>query len=229
MKKIVVISLGGSVIIPDKVDLMFLHRFKRVLKKFYKTHKFVVVCGGGTIARQYIAILKKMHSMTKKNLSIAGIRATRMNAELLMQMFGKEANAKLPKTMKEVKDDIKKNKVVFCGALRYAPDETTDGTAAKLAHYFDTKLINITNVNGLYDANPKNNKKAKLIANMEWEDFETIAQKIKYKPGQHFVLDQKAAARICKHKITTYIIGPSTTNLENLLTKKQFIGTTIAG
>ena len=54
-----------------------------------------------------------------------------------------------------------------------------------------------------------------------------IAKKIPYTPGQHFVLDQKAAKLIQKHNIKTYIIGPDTNNLNNLLNNKHFVGTIV--
>src|SRR3989338_7811338 len=105
MKKVVVISLGGSLIVPEKINFSFLENFKKTLRGFYKTHKFVIVCGGGTIARKYISALEK-EGKPKKELAEAGIRATRMNALFMMQFFGKEANDFLPKSMHEVKNNI---------------------------------------------------------------------------------------------------------------------------
>jgi len=227
-KKIMVISLGGSMIIPDKPNYKFLKDFKATLKRHYKTHKFVVVCGGGPIARKYISSLREEGKSTKE-LSLAGIMATRMNARFMAQLFGKESNSKLPKTMKEVKSDLAKNKVVFCGALRYAPDSTSDGTAAKLARLFDTEFINITNIKGLYTANPKTHPKAKFIPKVTWKKFDQMAHRSKYKAGQHFVLDQQAAIIIRKEKIKTYIIGTDIKNLSRVLSKKKFTGTLVSG
>jgi len=228
IKKIIVISLGGSLIVPRKIDYQFLKRFGDVLKKNYYRCKFVVVCGGGTIARKYITILKK-RGRSKREIALAGMRATRMNAKLMMQFFSKEANTSLPSSMKDIKDLLNKNKVVFCGALRYAEKETSDGTAAKLAHYFNTYFINITNVKGLYNSNPETNKNAKFIPKESWENFEKRALKIKFKLGQHFILDQNTATTIKKRKIKTYIIGKDTTNLNKLLNNKKFVGTIIEG
>lgn len=228
MKKIMVISLGGSLIVPDKVDFQYLDNFKATLKKHYKTHKFVVVCGGGSIARKYINALKK-EGRSHRQLSIAGIRATRMNAKFMMQFFGKEANDTLPISMKSVKSNLSRNNIVFCGALYYDVNSTTDGNAAKLARYLKSDFINLTNVPGLYTSNPKKNKNAKLIPKISWTAFEKKANKLKFKAGQHFVLDQRAASIIRKHKIKTYIIGPDTNQISNLLKGKKFKGTSISG
>lgn len=227
MKKIV-ISLGGSLIVPDKIDFKFLENLKKTLRKHYSTHKFIVVCGGGSIARKYIEALKK-EGKSKYELSQAGIRVTRMNAIFLMQFFGKEANDALPKDMHEVKNNILKNSIVICGALRFSKNSTSDTTAAKLAHYLKTDFINITNVNGLFTKDPNKFKDAKFIPNISWNEFEKMALKSKYSPGQHFVLDQSAAAIIKKYKIPTHIIGKNLNNLENILKNKKFEGTSIKG
>ena len=85
---VILISLGGSLIVPDYVDLGFLHEFKGVLRKHYEKYRFVVVCGGGAIARKYIGMLKN-EGKSEKELSLTGIMATRMNARFLMHLFGK--------------------------------------------------------------------------------------------------------------------------------------------
>lgn len=226
MGRVIVISLGGSLIVPREADIRLLKEFKTALEKNYHKYKFVVVCGGGSIARKYISALKKQ-GKSNKELSLAGIRATRMNAMFVMQIFGKEANDALPKDMKNIKNFLRKNNVVICGALRYAPNETSDGTAAKLAHYFKSDFINMTNVSGLYTSDPKKNPKARLIGYESWDNFEKRAQSIGFKPGQHFILDQHAAKKIKKHKITTYLIGKSMRNLNSLINGKKFTGTTI--
>ena len=227
MKKIV-ISLGGSLIVPDKIDFKFLENLKKTLRKHYSTHKFIVVCGGGSIARKYIEALKK-EKKSKYELSQAGIRVTRMNAIFMMQFFGKEANDALPKDMREVKNNILKNSVVICGALRFSENSTSDTTAAKLAHYLKTDFINITNVNGLFTKDPNKFKDAKFIPKVSWKEFEKMALKSKYSPGQHFVLDQSAAVIIKKYKISTYITGKNLKNLEKILKNKKFEGTIING
>lgn len=226
--KIVVISLGGSLIVPEKIDFKFLDNFKKTLRKNYKKFRFVVVCGGGTIARKYIDALRNEHK-SERALSEAGIRATRMNAMFIMQFFGKEANDTLPRDMHEVKSNLHKNNVVICGALRYAPRSTSDSTAAKLAHFLNTDFINMTNIKGLYTENPFTHKNAKFIPKETWKEFKKRANKIKFKAGEHFVLDQNAANLISAHKIKTFIIGKNLRNLDSILKNKKFEGTVISG
>ncbi len=226
MKKILIISLGGSLIMPEEFDVKFLNNFKKTLRSNYQKRKFIIVCGGGTIARKYIEALKQQRK-SQKELAEVGIMATRTNAQFLMKFFGKEANDSLPKNMKEVKSNLRKNNLVICGALRYAPHSTSDGTAANLAKYLNSEFLNMTNVKGLFTENPKKNPKAKMISDISWKDFEKMALSIKFRPGQNFVLDQNAATLIKKEKIPTYIIGPDMKNFSRFLSGKSFIGTRI--
>ena len=120
-----------------------------------------------------------------------------------------------------------KNKIVFCGALRYEPNQTTDGTAAEIARYLKTDmLINVTNIDGLYNKNPKTNKNARFISKISFDDFYKMVSKIKFKAGQHFVLDFAAAKIIRKNNIKTVIVGRK--NLEKVLKGKTFRGTVIS-
>ncbi len=124
---------------------------------------------------------------------------------------------------------IRKQDVVFCGALEYKPRQTSDSTAAEIAAHFKTVFINLTNVSGLYDKNPKEYKYAKFIPRISWKQLFTMSNKNKYKPGQHFVIDQTASGIIMKHRIPTYILGKDLKQLEAVLHGKKFHGTLIQG
>ena len=49
-----VLSLGGSLIIPDNISYQFLEKFKKLIKKYAEKEKIIIVCGGGQTARKYI-------------------------------------------------------------------------------------------------------------------------------------------------------------------------------
>lgn len=225
-RKLWVISLGGSRIVPGNVDTAFIKRFRTMINS-HPNHKFVIVTGGGSTARKYISSLKKLHKKTKQQ-SMSGVAITRFHAGFLMRIFGKKANEDVPKNMNKVKNLLLKNQVVFAGALRYQVKSTSDSTAAKLAAYLGCPLINLTDVKGLYTSNPKKNKKAKFIKRTTWRKFNNIAKKIKYRAGQHFVLDQGAAKIILQRRVPTYIVG-SVTAINNIIKGKKFIGTLIKG
>jgi uridylate kinase len=223
-KEVIVLSLGGSQIIPDNVDIKYLENFKKTISKNKNKYKFIIVCGGGSIARKYISAI---NSKNKKMQSLAGISATRMNARFMNYFFNQEPKNGIPLKMQQVKKQIKKQDIVFCGALGYHPNQTSDSTSAQIATALKTKFINLTNVKGLYTKNPKTNKDAKFIPKISWKEFYKMANKLKFHAGQHFVLDQTASKIILENKIPTYILGLDTKQLDNFLNNKKFIGTTI--
>ncbi|MBI2628980.1 UMP kinase [Candidatus Pacearchaeota archaeon] len=228
-KRIFVLSIGGSQIFKDnKINVSFLNKFKKIILSNIKNKKFIIVCGGGSVARMYIQGLKNVNA-SEKLQSFAGISVTRTNARFLSYFFGFDAEDGIAHTMQDIEKIIKKQDVVFCGALEYHPHQTSDSTAAQIAEHFNCDFINLTNVAGLYTSNPLTNKNAKFIPYITWKKFHEIALKIPFKPGQHFVLDQKASKIILEKKIKTYILGSNLKNLENLFMGKKFNGTIIFG
>jgi len=227
-KEVIVISLGGSQIIPEGINEKYIKDFKKIILKNKNKYKFIIVCGGGSIARKYIEALKNQKLNTKLQ-SYIGIACTRTNARFMSYFFNMDPTNGIPHTTQTLEKDIKKQDLIFCGALEYKPNQTSDSTSAQIAKHFNASFINITNVKGLYDKNPKEHKDAKFIPEISFEEFDKIASKIAFSPGQHFVLDQKASKIIKQNKIKTHIIGEDINQLDNLLQKKKFIGTTISG
>jgi uridylate kinase len=227
-KRVVVLSLGGSLIVPNEIDLDFLRKFRDVIKNNVNKFKFVVVCGGGSVSRKYIKALKD-DGKNEYLQNLIGISITRTNARFMTHFFGKDANEGIPHDMKHIENLLKKNDIVFCGALRYAPDQTSDTNAVKLAHYFKTDFINLTNVKGLYDKNPNTDKSAKFIPRATIEEFSKIAMSVPQKPGMHAPVDHSAMKLIKKHKIRTIIIGRDAKQFDNFLNAKPFEGSIIEG
>jgi len=229
MKKVVVISLGGSQIFKNnKVNLEFLSEFKKIVLKHSKNFKFVIVCGGGSVARMYMSALDKAGKGSKLQ-SFVGISVTRTNARFMSYFFGEDSEEGIPTAIKQVGNLIEKQNIVFCGALEYKPRQTSDSTAAEIASSLDSNFINITNVDGLFTGNPLVSRNVQFISEISWKNFYEKASKIAFKPGMHFVLDQKAAKIIMDKKIRTYITGNNLGNLDSILSGKKFKGTSIFG
>ena len=106
MKKVIVLSLGGSQIIPDDVNSKYLNEFKKTVIKHKTRYKFIIVCGGGSIARIYIDGLKNIGS-SEKLQSFAGISVTRTNARFMSYFFGSDNEEGIAHTMQEIKEMLK--------------------------------------------------------------------------------------------------------------------------
>src|SRR3989338_5313287 len=90
MPKATIISLGGSLIAPDNIDIQFLKGFKAVIEEHIKNgNKFVIICGGGKTARKYQEAASELMAAGNEELDWIGIMATRLNALLLLYIFGK--------------------------------------------------------------------------------------------------------------------------------------------
>src|SRR3989344_9224204 len=88
----IIISLGGSLIIPDNIDIEFLKEFKAlVLSQIAQGKKFVIITGGGKICRRYQEAAKELASPSDEDLDWIGIASLKVNAELMRIIFGEYA------------------------------------------------------------------------------------------------------------------------------------------
>lgn len=218
VKKKIVFSLGGSVMIPNEFDVKFLKGFSKLIKKYKSRIHFSVVCGGGKPARLYTTAAKKM-KIKDVFAHKLGIKATHMNSMLIAELIGGKFSDEHP-----IKIGKKKGLYVSGG---YKIGWTTDTDAAYIAESMKANvLINVTDVKGVYTDNPDKNPKAKFLPKLSWNEFFKISGGVGG-PGGHFVFDP-VASRICKrNKTKVYVISKNLKNLENVLKGKRFIGTII--
>ena len=224
MEKTIVMSLGGSVIVPDKIDVSFLKKFKKTIGKYTsKGYKFVIICGGGKIARDYQKAASQISRQSNDYLDWLGIHATKMNAWLMKAVFGKDAE-------KLIVDDPRK-KVSFTRNILIAggwkPGWSTDYDAILLAKNLGVKtIINMSNIDYLYDKDPKKYNNAKKIKNISWKRYRKISGS-KWKAGLNAPFDPVAAKEAEKSGLRVFIIGKDLKNFEKLLDGKSFKGTII--
>ncbi len=224
MPKTFVISLGGSLIFPDKLDKHFLINFKKTILKYVKKrNRFIVICGGGKLARNFQQAASKRKKLSNRQLDWLGIQATKINAYSLKTIFGDKANDTIITNPTE-KIHFKKNIIVAAG---WKPGWSTDYDAVLLAKNLGIKeVINMSNVNYVYDKDPRKHRKAKKIEKISWQDYSKLISG-KWKAGMNVPFDPIAAKEARKSRIKVNIIGKYLKNLENLLNGNKFNGTII--
>jgi len=219
----IVISLGGSLIFPDSLNLNYIKKFRKIILKHSKNFsKMGIIVGGGKLAREYQNAAKPF-KLSDYDLDMLGIMATRINAELIRTIF---ANKAYKEVIYNPSKKIKTKKKIIVGA-GYKPGFSTDHDAVLLARNLNCKkVINLTNVDYVYDKDPRKYK-ANPIKEIEWKQFRKIFGN-KWKPGLNSPFDPLAAKAAQKYNIEVLVAnGKKLNNLENILRNKGFKGTTI--
>jgi uridylate kinase len=217
-----VISLGGSLVYPKKVDGSFVMGFSKLISEYVKKgHKFAVYCGGGYLARKYQKFFSFLGN--KYLLDWIGIFATRRNARLLKKYLKLNVYGKII-TDPTKKIDFKEDVLLAAG---WKPGWSTDYDSVLLAKNLGAEqVINMTNVDYVYDKDPRNNKDAKPIKAISWLDFKKLVGS-EWKPGLNMPFDPIAAKEAERSKLNVILVGKDLGNLRNLLEKKPFNGTVI--
>ncbi|MEM3408174.1 MAG: UMP kinase [Candidatus Micrarchaeia archaeon] len=221
-----IISVGGSLIVPEKIDTKFISSFKDfVTKMTSKSFRFIIICGGGKTARLYQSAAKELTEISEDDLDWIGIHATRLNAHLIKTILGNICYKRVLKDPREKIDFGKKKVIVAAG---WKPGFSTDYDAVIFAKTYGIKnIINLTNVDYVYDKNPKQFKDARPFKEISWKYYRKLVGD-KWSPGLNAPFDPVAAKEAEKLGITVYILnGNNMKNLDNLLEGKEFIGTTI--
>lgn len=208
-----IISLGGSIIVPDKIDTDFIRQLVRFINAQTKHGRsFHIIVGGGKICRTYQQAAIITHFSAEKintmDLDLIGIAATRLNAELLRVVFAQSKKVK-----------------IYSGEK---PGATTDHVAVKRAAKLGVKtVVNLSNIDYVYTADPRKSKNAKKITNLSWSEYLEIFG-TRHRPGINAPFDPVAAKLAKDKKISAVILnGRNLPNLKNFFSGKSFRGTVI--
>lgn len=227
-KKITVISLGGSLIVPRHIDWKFLRKFRELIaKEIKKGEKFILITGGGYAAREYQQAASKVAELTDDDRDWLGIHATRMNAHLVRTVFRKYSHPVVNKNPHDLEDfdDFKESIMVAAG---WRPGRSTDYAAVVIGRYFNAKrIINLSNIDYVCDKDPRKFPDAKKIKEISWGDFRKIVGN-KWDPGMNAPFDP-VASKIAQEAGLEVVImnGKNINNLAKYLSGEKYKGTVI--
>jgi len=225
-----IISLGGSMIAPDGVDVRFLTEFHRRITAWLDEdlrRRVVLITGGGSPARVYQNAYRSVVSSPSRDLQDwIGIAATRLNATLVKAVFG----------------DLCPDEVVtdptaafhWTGrvlvAAGWKPGFSTDFDAVILAERFaaDT-VVNLSNIAQVYTEDPKKNADARPLTSVSWPEFQKIVG-TEWNPGLNSPFDPVATKKAAELGLTVFVAaGSDLPNLDRILRGQEFFGTVIRG
>ncbi len=229
-KERIVVSVGGSLIVPDAIDTDFLKHFKDlILEKVQRGLSFSIIAGGGKTARHYQDAARSVTQLPQEDLDWIGIHATRLNAQLLRNIFIEQA---YPYVIKNPIADVESDRPVII-ASGWKPGNSTDYVAVLMAKNLGAhRLVNLSNIDYVYDSDPKNppagGPKPKKIEKISWVEFRKIIPD-KWDPGLSSPFDPIAAKEAEALGLEVAVInGAHLEEFSNYLDDKPFIGTIIS-
>jgi uridylate kinase len=225
MEEIIVISLGGSLIIPDNIDVGFLKDFKKlILSQVERGKKFIIITGGGKVCRRYQNVAKELADPSSEDLDWIGIASLKLNAELLRIIFGKYAHGEV---VADLSTHFTFEKPIVIGSA-FRPGRSTDWDAVEGAKTLGAKkIINLSNTDYVYDSDPKINPKAKKIERISWAEYRKLIPETWF-PGLNSPFDPIASKMAEKEGIEVVIMnGKPIDNLAKYLNGEKFLGTII--
>ena len=227
-KETKIISVGGSIIIPKTgFDIKFLKKFRSLILKHVKQgQKFVLVIGGGGTCRQYQNAAKSVVKLSKDDLDWIGINTTVYNAKFVQMLFKDYAYKEV---ITDPRKQIKTNKSIIIAA-GWKPGCSTDKGAVMLAKAYKAKeVINLSNIDFVYDKDPSKFKNAKKIKEINWKDFRKNIVGYKWVPGANAPFDPIASGQAEKMKLKVSILnGNELSEVDKVLNNKNFRGTVIS-
>lgn len=230
-KEKIVISLGGSLVVPPSgIDIHFLKEFNVFIRnKLAQNHnkQFFIVVGGGTTSRHYQHAAREVleHEITPEDLDWIGIHSSRLNGHMLRTIFRDIAHP----VVLDRYDIIRKAHEPVVVAAAWKPGWSTDYCSVMVCDDYNVNtVINLSNIEMVHDQDPKHNSAAKPIKNITWTEFKKLVGD-QWTPGMNVPFDPIATKRAEELGINVVIMrGNNFKNLESFFAGKEFIGTTIS-
>ena len=223
-----ILSVGGSIVAPDKPDTAFLTDFVAMTKDWLNAdekRRLILVVGGGAPARVYQNACREVNASADNTAcDWIGIMATRLNAELVKAIYGDLCRERV------VTDPTAANE--FTGrvllAAGWKPGFSTDNDAVLLAEKFgaDT-VVNLSNIEKVYTDDPRKNPDAKPIDSISWADFRKMVGD-SWEPGKNCPFDPIASKKASEMALRVVCAGgKNIANIRAILDGKNFVGTLI--
>lgn len=212
-KETILISVGGSLVVPDDIDLEFLGKLKAfILEEVENGMQFVIVVGGGSTARKYQNAVRELSNVETSEIDEIGITAIKLNVHMMKLMFA---------GVEEVE--------INPGIEEWEPGRSSDyGTVRVAKKYGAKKMINLTNIDFIYDVEKtKETGETQNLTDVTWDYFIKMLPR-EWTPGANVPFDPRASefARDINLEVAS-INGQNLEELKNYIHGRDFRGTRI--
>ena len=209
--KNVVIKIGGSLLFTEeyKINLKKIAEFCKIFKSRKGSGTHVIVCGGGIVAREYINAVRSFNG-SEALCDVFGIEISRINSKLLIASFQDFAYPLVPKSIEELSTAMLFNKLIVMGGLQ--PGQSTTSVALEVAEFIGAQnLIILTDVDGIYDKDPKKFDDAKIFKHLNYDELQELILKMSYSKqaaaGEYRIFDAVSLQILKRSNIKVFIMS----------------------
>ncbi|MDO8056981.1 MAG: UMP kinase [Candidatus Hermodarchaeota archaeon] len=224
----IVMKIGGSLLF-DADQQYKLDRYKeyaQLIQQLKKEgHEIILIVGGGSLAKSLVE-KGKLLGGERDALDYLGIAATWLCAQLMITALGKLAYPIPVMTEEQLLTLQQDGRLLVLGGLE--PRQSTNAVAARVAELTQSEvLLNITDVEGVFDHDPKQSNKAKLLALLTVSQLQNIIDSLDSEPGTYPLFDKRALEIIQRSGIEVWFVSGQDTDKILHAIKTQKPGTRV--
>jgi len=221
MKMGLIIKFGGSRLFNESSLDINKNKVMKLIKIIQSSPVVEgIVCGGGKIARKYIYAGIDM-GFDEEKLDSLGIMVSRTNAQILIYAIGESAFPTPITNLNEAKQAKMENKLLVAGG--FVPKQSTTTVAMQLCETLHCDLIILTDVDGIYDKDPKTHPDAKKFDTIHYSELESLLRTRtgqEQTAGKYQIFDLLSLQILKKNNLRVrFINGTELGNLRNLITE----------
>ncbi len=203
-----VLKIGGSLLFDSEQELNLdqFNRIAQVIQQLKREkHELVLVVGGGVLAKKLVG-KGKVLGANREALDQLGIAATWVCAQLMITALEDIAYPTPIMTEEQLTNLKETDKLLVLGGLH--PGQSTNAVAARVAEIIKAKaLVNVTDVDGVYDSDPKQSQEAKFLSEITLNELREILSSLANEPGAYPLFDKRALGIIERADVEIWFVN----------------------
>jgi len=207
MKKILAISLGGSLLYENgSINANYVREISALLLTESKKTAIALSVGGGAPSREYARAVRELAS-NEFLADRAAIYATRANATIVLSALGEKAFPKVITDLDDAVIALEQDKIPVCGGMMEGI--TTDTVALLLAERVGAKkLVNLSKIDAIYSSDPRVDPRAKKLSLLTHKQLVELAARFDQRRATtSFVFDLMACKLAARSNIELHFVN----------------------
>jgi uridylate kinase len=203
-----VLKIGGSLLFDNEqeLDLDRINQIASIIEQLkHEGHELLIVVGGGVLAKELVE-KGRVLGANRAALDQLGIAATWVCAQLMITALESIAYASPIMSEEQLMKLRETNKLLVLGGLK--PGQSTNAVAARAAEIIEAKiLLNVTDVEGVYDKDPKYSPEATLLSELTLDKLSDIVSSLANEPGAYPLFDKRALEIIRRAGVEIWFVN----------------------